>query len=97
MRTCEACGRDFAGRKTDCPFCGFNTARRGGPRSKRSLAAESQRRQEEAELQRELAELSEDEQRWWLAMEEHKSDGSTFSTKTTLRSGASRAASVNNP
>ena len=69
MRTCEACCREFSGRQTDCPFCGFNTAGRGGPRSRRSLAAEARRRQEEAERQRELAELSEDERRWWQNME----------------------------
>ena len=69
MRTCDACCREFSERQTDCPFCGFNNSAHGGPRSKRSLATEALRRQEEAERQRELAELSEDERRWWQSME----------------------------
>ena len=74
MRTCEACCREFSGRQTDCQYCGFNTARRGGPRSNRMLATEARRRQDEADRQRELAELSEDERRYWQAMEGHYSD-----------------------
>lgn len=69
MQTCEACCRECSGRRTDCSHCGFNTARHGGPRSKRSLATEARLRQDEAERQRELRELSEAEQRWWQGME----------------------------
>ena len=68
MRTCEACCREFAGRQTDCQYCDFNNSARGGPRSNRLLAAEAQQRQDEADRQRELAELSEDERRWWQIM-----------------------------
>lgn len=74
MKTCEACCREFSSTNSDCPFCGYNNSAKGGPRSKRSLAAEAQRRQEEEERQCELAELSEDEQRWWAAMEGLESD-----------------------
>jgi hypothetical protein len=58
MRPCLACGREFAGRNNDCPFCGFNNAPGGGPRSLRSLAEADQQRQEE--FDRELADLTEE-------------------------------------
>ena len=64
MRTCLACAREFAGRSTDCPFCGFNNASRGGPRSARSLAEMERRRQEREEFERELSELSEEFATW---------------------------------
>ena len=60
MRSCQACGRDFTGRSADCPFCGFNTAPKGGPRSKRSLADMDRDRQEQAEFEQELEELGND-------------------------------------
>jgi len=58
MRQCQACFREFTGRRADCPHCGFNNAPKGGPRSVRSLAAMEQQRMEAAEFERELAELT---------------------------------------
>ena len=60
MRSCQACCRDFTGRYADCPFCGFNNATKGGPRSRRSLAEMERRRQEREEFERELAELNDE-------------------------------------
>jgi len=65
MRACEACGREFNGSFPDCSWCGFNNARRGGPRSKRTLAELAEQREERMELAEELAEMSEDERQWW--------------------------------
>ena len=64
MRRCDACCREFAGRSPDCPFCGFNNASRGGPRSLRSLAEMDRRRQEQEEFEWELAELTEEFATW---------------------------------
>lgn len=60
MRHCEACCREFTGRSADCPFCGFNNAPKGGPRSARSLAVMEQERVERGEFERELTELAEE-------------------------------------
>ena len=58
MRSCRACCREFSGRSATCPWCGFNNASRGGPRSARSLAELERRRREQEEFERELEELS---------------------------------------
>lgn len=58
MRRCEACCREFAGRSSDCPWCGFNNAPKGGPRSARSLAKMEHLRQDQQQFAQELSELS---------------------------------------
>lgn len=73
MKTCQACGRDFAGRSADCPWCGFNTAPRGGPRSVRSLVEIERDRLQEEAFERELEELGNEfaaSLRWNEAVEE---------------------------
>ena len=60
MRVCQACFREFAGRHPDCPYCGFNNAPKGGPRSVRSLAEMERNRLERQEFEEELAELTEE-------------------------------------
>ena len=60
VRRCEACCREFTGRSPDCPWCGFNNAPRGGPRSARSLALIEQDGPEHDEFERELVELTDD-------------------------------------
>lgn len=57
MRSCQACGREFAGRSATCWWCGFNNASHGGPRSARALAQLERDRQEQAEFDQELEEL----------------------------------------
>lgn len=64
MRRCEACCREFTSRSADCPYCGFNNASGGGPRSKRVLAEMERRRQEQEKLERELSELTEEFAAW---------------------------------
>ena len=62
--TCDACCREFTGRSADCPHCGYNNGRRGGPRSARSLAETDRRRREREEFEQELAELTEEFGTW---------------------------------
>lgn len=64
MRSCRACSREFTGRNSDCPFCGFNNAPKGGPRSARSLSAAEQARLEEDQLERDLDELTSEFAAW---------------------------------
>ncbi len=60
MRTCEACGRDFAlgrGRSWTCPHCGYNTHPRSPwPRSPQALKDLGQERQQREEEQADLCE-----------------------------------------
>lgn len=58
MRHCEACCREFAGRSAGCPWCGFNNAAKGGPRSARSLVEMERRQQERQEFEQALSELT---------------------------------------
>ena len=60
MRSCLACCREFTGRRADCPFCGFNNAPKGGPRSARSLAEAERRRQEQETFEQDLSDLTEE-------------------------------------
>jgi len=64
MRSCRACGREFGGRSGDCPFCGFNNAAKGGPRSSRSLNQMALDRQDREDFEQELAELTEEFAAW---------------------------------
>ena len=48
MRTCQACCRDFNRRRNGpmtCPFCGYNNAPGGRPRSAASLRRMEARRE----------------------------------------------------
>lgn len=65
MRACEACGREFNGSFPSCSWCGFNNGRGDGPRAKRLLAELARQREEQAELDEELSELSDRERLWW--------------------------------
>ena len=49
MRTCQACNREFIRKRHDpmaCPYCGYNNAPRGMPRSAVSLRRIKAERQE---------------------------------------------------
>lgn len=69
MRACQACSREFASQRADCPWCGFNNAPKGGPRSKRMLEEIERRRREQEQFESELAELT-DEFAAWLCWSE---------------------------
>ena len=67
MRRCEACCREFTGRSADCPWCGFNNATKGGPRSRRMVDELTRQQEEREEHERELEDLS-DAERLWLEL-----------------------------
>lgn len=53
MRTCEACGRDFTGRKgvMTCAYCGYNICPLSRwPRTEDSMQDAEERRQEDGEV-----------------------------------------------